>query len=123
LSNFKRESPSESGVREVKIEVLYVAECPSHPAAVRMVKDVLAVEGVVTEVQEVLVRDEGMASELRFLGSPTIRVNGRDVAGETRNAQSFALSCRLYPGSKQVGLPPIEMVRRAVVEAREGNLS
>jgi hypothetical protein len=107
----------------VKIEVLYVAECPSHPAAVRMVKDVLAVEGVVTEVQEVLVRDEGMASELRFLGSPTIRVNGRDVAGETRNAQSFALSCRLYPESKQVGLPPIEMVRRAVVEAREGNLS
>jgi hypothetical protein len=88
-----------------------------------MVKDVLAVEGVVTEVQEVLVRDEGMASELRFLGSPTIRVNGRDVAGETRNAQSFALSCRLYPGSKQVGLPPIEMVRRAVVEAREGNWS
>ena len=82
----------------------------------------LAVEGVVTEVQEVLVRDEGMASELRFLGSPTIRVNGRDVAGETRNAQSFALSCRLYPGSKQVGLPPIEMVRRAVVEAREGTL-
>jgi hypothetical protein len=123
LSNFKRESPSETGVREVKIEVLYVAECPSHPAAVRMVKNVLAVEGVVTEVQEVLVRDEGMASELRFLGSPTIRVNGRDVAGETRNAQSFALSCRLYPGSKQVGLPPIEMVRRAVVEAREGNLS
>ena len=107
----------------MKIEVLYVAECPSHPAAVRMVKDVLAVEGVVTEVQEVLVRDEGMASELRFLGSPTIRVNGRDVAGETRNPQSFALSCRLYPGSKQVGLPPIEMVRRAVVEAREGNLS
>jgi hypothetical protein len=123
LSNFKRESPSETGVREVKIEVLYVAECPSHPAAVRMVKNVLAVEGVVTEVQEVLVRDQGMASELRFLGSPTIRVNGRDVAGETRNAQSFALSCRLYPGSKQVGLPPFEMVRRAVVEAREGNLS
>jgi hypothetical protein len=123
LSNFKRESPSETGVREVKIEVLYVAECPSHPAAVRMVKDVLAVEGVVTEVQEVLVRDEGMASALRFLGSPTIRVNGRDVAGETRKAQSFALRCRLYPGSKQVGLPPIEMVRRAVVEASEGNLS
>jgi hypothetical protein len=104
----------------VKIEVLYVAECPSHPTAVRMVRDVLAAEGVVTEVQEVLVRDEGMASELKFLGSPTIRVNGRDVAGETRNAQSFALSCRLYPGSKQVGLPPAEMIHRAVIEARQG---
>ena len=104
----------------MKIEVLYVAECPSHPAAVRMVKDVLAAEGVATEVHEVLVRDEGMASELKFLGSPTIRVNGRDVAGETRKPQSFALSCRLYPGSKQVGLPPAEMIHRAVIEARQG---
>jgi len=105
----------------VKIEVLYVAECPSHPEAVRMVKDVLAAEGVATEVHEILVRDEGMASELRFLGSPTIRINGRDVAGDTRKAQSFALSCRLYPGSKQVGLPPAEMIRRAVVKARKGD--
>ncbi len=105
----------------MKIEVLYVAECPSHPEAVRMVKDVLAAEGVATEVHEILVRDEGMASELRFLGSPTIRINGRDVAGDTRKAQSFALSCRLYPGSKQVGLPPAEMIRRAVVKARKGD--
>jgi hypothetical protein len=103
----------------VKVEVLYVAECPSHPAAVKMVKDVLAAEGVATEVHEVLVRDEGMASKLEFLGSPTIRVNGRDVGGETRKAQSFALSCRLYPGSKQVGLPPAAMIHRAVIEARQ----
>jgi len=120
LSDSDREKPTETGGREVKIEVLYVAECPSHPAAERMVKDVLAAEGVVTEVQEVLVRDEGMASELKFLGSPTIRVNGRDVAAETRKVQSFALSCRLYPGSKQVGLPPTEMIHRAVIEARQG---
>jgi Domain of unknown function (DUF2703) len=104
----------------VKIEVLYVAECPSHPAAVRMVKDVLAAEGVVTEVREVLVRDEEMANELEFLGSPTIRVNGRDVAEDTRKVQGFALSCRLYPGTKQVGLPPAELVHKAVVEARQG---
>jgi hypothetical protein len=104
----------------VKVEVLYVAECPSHPAAVRMVKDVLAAEGVATEVHEVLVRNEEMAIELKFLGSPTIRVNGRDVAGEPRKEKSFALSCRLYPGSKQVGLPPAEVIHRAVFEARQG---
>ena len=103
----------------MKIEVLYVAECPSHPAAVRMVKDVLAAQGVATEVREILVRDEGMATELKFLGSPTIRVNGRDVAEDTRKAQSFALCCRLYPGSKQVGLPAAEIIHRAVIEAWE----
>ena len=103
----------------MKVEVLYVAECPSHPAAVKLVKDVLATEGVAAEIQEVLVRDAGMADELRFSGSPTIRVNGRDVAGESQKGQSFALSCRLYPESKQIGLPPAEVIHRAVLAARQ----
>ena len=101
----------------MKVEVLYVAECPSHPAAVRLVKDILLAEGLAGKVQEVLVRNEGMARELKFPGSPTIRINGRDVAGETQKARNFALSCRLYPGSKQIGLPPEEMIHRAVIEA------
>jgi hypothetical protein len=104
----------------VKVEVLYVADCPTHPAAVDLVKQVLAAEGVEAEIEEVLVRDEGMANELGFCGSPTIRINGRDVAGESQNHRSFALSCRLYPGLKQVGLPPAEMVHRAVLKAWQG---
>jgi hypothetical protein len=104
----------------VKIEVLYVAECPSHPAAVKLIKGILTAEGVTAEIHEVPVRDEGMASELRFSGSPTIRINGRDVAGESQQERSFALSCRLYPGSKQIGLPPAETIHRAVLEARRG---
>jgi hypothetical protein len=106
----------------VKIEILYVAERPSHPAAVKLVKDVLAAEGLTTEVHEVLVRDERMAHELKFVGSPTIRIDGRDVAKDARRAKSFALSCRLYPGSKQIGLPPTEMVHRAVLPARREEL-
>jgi hypothetical protein len=104
----------------VKVEVLYVADCPSHPAAVKLVKHVLAAEGIEAEIHEVLVRDEGMASELGFCGSPTIRINGRDVEREWQDARSFALSCRLYPGSKQIGLPLAETVHRAVLKARQG---
>ncbi len=104
----------------MRVEVLYVSECPSHPAAVKLVNDVLAAEGVATDIHEVLVRDERMACELKFLGSPTIRINGRDVAGESQTPKHFALSCRLYPGSKQIGLPPAELVHRAVREARLG---
>ncbi len=105
----------------MRVEVLYVTECPSHLAAVKLVKDILVAEGVAAEIHEVLVKDVGMASELRFCGSPTIRINGRDVAGESQKEQSFALSCRLYPGSTQSGLPPAETVHRAVVEARQGD--
>ena len=105
----------------MKVEVLYVAECPSHSAAVKLVREVLSSEGVAAEIREVLVRDESMATDLAFCGSPTIRINGRDVVGKSSEAKAFALSCRFYPGSAEIGLPPVEMVRRAVVEAREGN--
>jgi hypothetical protein len=119
LPYFERKKFTEAGGCQVKIEVLYVAECPSHPAAVKLVKEVLAAESVAAEIHEVLVRDEVMAGELRFCGSPTIRINGRDVAGESQKAQTFALSCRLYPGSKQVGLPAAEVIHRAVQAARQ----
>ncbi len=107
----------------MRVEVLFVADCPSHPAAVKLVRDVLNWEGVAAEVREVLVTDDNMATDLAFAGSPTIRINGRDIAGESPHAKAVGLSCRLYPDSVEIGLPPIEMVRRAVVEAREGNLS
>ena len=104
----------------MKVEVLYVPECPSYPAAVKLVRDVLNSEGVAAEIRELLVTDEAMATDLAFSGSPTIRINGQDVVGESSKEKVFALSCRLYPGSAEICLPPIEMVRRAVVEAREG---
>jgi hypothetical protein len=103
----------------MKVEVLYVADCPSHPAAVTMVKEVLAAQGVAAEITEVLVSDEQTARQLNFPGSPTIRINGRDVAEPSENGV-VALGCRLYPGSLRIGVPPVEMVRRAVVEASEG---
>jgi len=68
LPNPERKKSTKAGESKVKVEVLYVAECPSHPAAVRLVKDALAAEGVAAEIHEVLVRDEEMASELRFTG-------------------------------------------------------
>lgn len=101
----------------MKVEVLYVADCPSHPTAVKLIRDVLAAEGVTAQIHEVLVTDESMAGELKFLGSPTIRINGQDVAPDQK-PQAFALSCRLYQGSKQVGVPPAELVRQAIVKAR-----
>lgn len=104
----------------MRVEVLYVAECPSHPAVVQLLREVLAAEGVAAEIHEVLVRDERMAAELGFLGSPTIRINGRDVSGESQEPRSFALSCRLYSGPKPIGLPPAELIHRAVVQARHG---
>jgi hypothetical protein len=101
----------------LRVEVLYVPACPSHAEAVKLVRDAMAAERVIAEVHEVLVTDDAMAGSLRFRGSPTIRINGRDVVEDGGNPAGFALSCRLYGGSKLTGVPPEETVRQAVVEA------
>jgi hypothetical protein len=86
-----------------------------------MVEQILAAHGVAAQVHEVLVADKTMADELGFAGSPTIRVNGRDVTGDASRIDAVGLNCRLYAGSDQVGLPPVEMVRRAILEAQRGD--
>ncbi len=40
--------------------------------------------------------------------SPTIRINGRDVAGDSSQLAECAVSCRLCPSSERIGLPPVE---------------
>jgi hypothetical protein len=59
-------------------------------------------------------------NRIQICGSPTIRINGRDISGESHSPQSFALACRMYPGAKAAGVPPLEMMQRAVREARLG---
>jgi hypothetical protein len=79
----------------MKIELLYWRECPSYPEAQQLLEEVLAARGVdePVEVREVTTDDE--AARLSFPGSPTIRIDGRDVdpVGATSPP---ALTCRIY---------------------------
>jgi hypothetical protein len=96
-------------------------DCPHYPAALAELKKVLAVEKISAQISEVLVANPRMAQAEKFRGSPTIRINGRDIAGESE-LQHFAVSCRLYPGEKQPGVPPAEMIQRAVRDALSDDL-
>jgi hypothetical protein len=102
----------------LKVEVLYVPECPHLPVTLMRLKEVMAAAGVAAEIHEVAVTNMAMAGELRFCGSPTIRINGHDIAGEAEGVGHFALSCRLYSGNEQLGVPPVDMIQRAVCDAQ-----
>ena len=52
--------------------------------------------GVEPTVDLLEVADLDAATELRFLGSPTVRVNGRDVEPGAELRREFVLSCRVY---------------------------
>ncbi len=95
----------------MKIKVLYFKGCPNHRPAVELVRTVAAELGVDAEIAEVEVTDQADAQRLRFLGSPTIQVEGVDIEPEARTRTEFAFTCRPYKGQ---GLPPREMVEAAL---------
>ena len=102
----------------MKIEVLYIAGCPNHLEAVKIVREVVAQEGSKSAVDEVEVKDAATAQILRFLGSPSVRVNGVDVDPGTGNSSAYGVSCRTYTSHNGAqGTPPRESVRSAVRRA------
>jgi hypothetical protein len=70
------------------------------------------------EIRLVEVADPDAAVELRFLGSPTVRVDGVDVEPGAEERQDFALACRIYRSEGGVAEQPDETwVRDALTEA------
>ena len=79
----------------MKIDVLYWAGCPSHPEALDLLEAVLAERGVEATVELREITSDAEARRARFPGSPTIRVDGRDVDAAGAGARP-ALTCRIY---------------------------
>jgi hypothetical protein len=104
----------------VKVEVLYLADCPNYEAAIHRVRNVMRQLGIQGTVVDVKITHPEMAMAAGFLGSPTIRVNGVDVEPSTAGAMEGGYGCRLYRnGGKPEGVPSAEMIRRAIREAQE----
>jgi hypothetical protein len=99
----------------MKIEVLYVPNCPNHAVALERLREVLSPESFQKHVNEILVEDADMAQSLEFPGSPTIRINGRDVEPQSEKTMAFGLMCRLYPDGS--GAPSEQRLRAAIEKA------
>jgi hypothetical protein len=79
----------------MRVELLFWAGCPSHEKALRELRAVLAEEGL--DPLEVVVSEietESDASAERFIGSPTVRVDGVEV--QPAPNEPVALTCRVY---------------------------
>jgi hypothetical protein len=101
-----------------RVEILYFDGCPNHEAARGLVERVAAELQVEPEIDVVEVPDADAATELRFLGSPTVRVNGRDVEPGAEERGDFVFSCRVYRGERGFsGQPDAGWVRQALSEA------
>lgn len=93
------------------IEILFFAGCPNFRPAVELAEGVAADLGVDAHIQPVVVDSADEAVRRRFLGSPSIHVNGHDIEPDGERRTDFAVSCRLYGDS---GIPSRDLLESAV---------
>lgn len=85
-------------VAELKIQFLAFDGCPLADAAKRALDDAMASLNLSSyEVVDIL--GPNTPDNLRGWGSPTILINGKDVAGHD---QGDGVGCRVYPGPSKV---------------------
>ncbi len=102
-----------------QVELLWWDGCPSTQKALAAVRDVLADEGL--DPDAVVLREvstDADAERERFIGSPTIRVDGIEVA--PAHGEPVGLSCRVYHlrDGRVSPVPDREDIRDAVRRAR-----
>ena len=104
--------------RRPRVEVLYFEGCPNHEPARVHVERLARQLGIEPEIELVEVADADAAVALRFLGSPTVRVDGVDVEPGAEQRRDFGLSCRIYRSERGFSEQPDEdWVREALTEA------
>ena len=77
---------------EKLIEILVAPGCSSHQPTKVMIEKVVEETGVQATVKEIIVTNIGQALAVKFLGSPSVRVNGIDVEPESKNQKGYGIS-------------------------------
>ena len=102
----------------MKITLMLTENCAHHDESRALVDEAIAETGVDAEVEVVTVRTDEEARAARILGSPTIRVDGRDIEYPENEPEETQPGCRYYnsPAGWQP-LPPRGLLVRAIENA------
>lgn len=89
------------------IELLYFTGCPNHETFLPHLRELLRDLGEHRPVQLIHVTDDRSAQQHRFLGSPTLRIDGYDVESDADQRTNYGMQCRIYPTpTGPAGAPP-----------------
>ena len=97
------------------VQLLFFPDCPNVDAARKTLQEALARFDDPPPVAELDVTAPGAPLHLRSWGSPTILIDGADVAG----GDATASCCRLYPESATRGAPSVAMIEASLRRAQK----
>ena len=93
----------------MNIELYYFEGCPSYIKTAENLKNALDELGIKDDFKMIEVISADDATDKKFLGSPTIRINGTDLEHKEGN---YVFGCRVYSiDGKMRGTPTKEYIQ------------
>ncbi len=99
-----------------EVELLWFLDCPNRVAVRQMLEAVIEELAPGTPIHNLDATNPMTAERLRFPGSPTIRVDGRDIDPSFVDSADYTPRCRLYRTDAGLrGLPERRWIEDALV--------
>lgn len=97
-----------------RVELVYDRDCPNVPGARAAIVRAFCDAGLTPRWSEWMRTATECPERVRAFASPTVLVDGADVAGE--GSRALAGACRLYVDAdgRQTGIPPAEIIAAAL---------
>lgn len=102
----------------MKVEVLYLDGCPSHAALLPRLQKLASEAGLEEQIVLRRVETPEAAEGERFLGSPTVRVDGVDIEPGAAGRTDFGLKCRIYRSNGSASSTPADEWIRVALRGR-----
>ena len=108
-------------MKRLKVQLLHTESCHSCQEALVGIKEALKELGLSAELEVILMDSPEKARDYKFLGSPTIKINGLDLEPELEAIGNFGLNaCRTYIYEEALyHYPPKEMLLEVLKSLKE----
>jgi hypothetical protein len=98
----------------MKIRFLYFKGCPNARPALKLLKEVLKEKNIKDKIEVIEIKSEEDAKKYKFLGSPSIQINGLDIEKQKHKSPPV-FGCRVYKTKNGYsGVPSKEMILKAL---------
>ena len=99
----------------MQIKVLYFEGCPTHEATAELVRQTVDRLGLDADIAKIHVETEEQARQMKFLGSPSVHIDGVDIEPDAEANMTFGRRCRVYATEEGLsGTPPAKMLEAAL---------
>jgi len=100
----------------MKVEFFTFEGCPNHEPALRLLRETISELKIDADIEVVFVTNNDDAMSRKFLGSPSIRIDGRDIEINEDESTQYTMRCRVYRVEiGQTGVPPKKLIRDALL--------